>query len=96
MGHERAHAECVGQGDGLEVVGFGQFTPHGIALRRNVAEEAQGIRLVTTFLSLTGMRQHTLGEGVRLLQAASQHLRLPQGEPTERLMDHRFRCSCLL
>ena len=34
---------------------------------------------------LTGERQRTLGQGVRLLQAARQQLRLPQGETTERL-----------
>ena len=44
----------------------------------------------------TGERQRTLGEGVRLLQAAGQHLRLPQGETTERLIDYRFRCNGLL
>ena len=37
------------------------------------------------------MRQRALGEGVRLLQAASQHLRLPQGETTERLVVYSFR-----
>ena len=45
---------------------------------------------------LTGERQCVLGEGVRLLQAAGQQMRLPQGETTERLMDYRFPCSALL
>ena len=75
---ERAHAEFLGQGEGLVVVGFSLRTLGGIAPRRNVAEEAQGIRLVAAFLVLTGMRQRTLGEGMRLLQAAGQQLRLPQ------------------
>ena len=47
------------------------------------------------FLVLTGERQRALGEGVRLLQAASQQLRLPQGETTERLKVDHFRCSRL-
>ena len=55
-------------------------------MRRNVTEEAQGIRLVAAFLVRTGERQRLLGEGVRLLQAAGQQLRLPQGETTERLI----------
>ena len=55
-------------------------------MRGDLAEEAEGIRLIAAFLVLTGERQRTLGEGVRLLQAASQHLRLPQGETTERLI----------
>ena len=72
------------------VVGFGLLDLRGIAPRRNVAEEAQGIRLVAAFLVLTGERQRPLGEGVRLLQAASQQLRLPQGETTERLIVYSF------
>src|SRR5262245_25048532 len=39
---------------------------------------------------LTGECQCLLGEGVRLLQAASQHLRLSQGEVTERLLVYSF------
>ena len=90
VGHERAHAELLGQGEGLAVVGFGLIALRRLAPRRNVAEEAQGIRLVTSFLVRTGERQRTLGEGVRLLQAAGQQLRLPQGETTERLIDLPF------
>ena len=85
VGLERAHAEFVGQGEGLAVVGFGLLALRGLTLRRNVAEEAQGIRLVAAFLVRTGERQRPLGEGVRLLQAAGQQMRLPQREMTERL-----------
>ena len=90
VGLERAHAEFLGQGEGLAVVGFGLLDLRRLAPRRNVAEEAQGIRLVATFLVLTGERQRPLGEGVRLLQVASQQLRLPQGETTERLKVYSF------
>ena len=90
VGLERAHAEFLGQGEGLLVVGFGLLALRRLALRRNLAEEAQGIRLVAAFLVLTGKRQRALGEGVRLLQAAGQQLRLPQGETTERLIDRPF------
>ena len=37
------------------------------------------------------MRQHALGEGLRLLLPADEHLRLPQGKATERLLDGYFR-----
>ena len=87
---ERAHAELVGQGEGLLVVVFGRVALRRLTPRRNVAEEAQGIRLVAPFLVLMGERQRTLGEGVRLLQAAGQQLRLPQGEATERLIDQPY------
>jgi hypothetical protein len=46
----------------------------GSAMRGNLAEEAQGIRLVATFLVRTGVGQRLLGEGVCLLQATSQQL----------------------
>ena len=52
-------------------MGYGGLTLQGLAPRRNVAEEAQGIRLVATFLVRTGNRQRLLGEDVRLLQVAS-------------------------
>ncbi len=47
---ERAHAQRLGQGQGLAVVGFGLIGFRGLALRCNVAEEAQGTRLLTPFL----------------------------------------------
>ena len=86
VGLERAHAEFVGQGQGLAVVGFGQLVLRGLTSRRDVAEEAQGIRLGTPCLVCTGMRQRTLGEDVRIRQTAAQRLRLPQGETPERLI----------
>src|SRR4029450_2336362 len=56
VGLEGAHAEFLGQGEGLAVVGFGWLTLWGIAMRCNVAKEVQGICLVATFLVLAGMR----------------------------------------
>ena len=82
VGLERAHAEFLGQGEGLAVVIFSLIALRRLAPRRDLAQEAQGIRLVAAFLALTGERQRALGEGVCLLQAAGQHLRLPQGETT--------------
>src|SRR4029453_15789291 len=87
---ERTYAEFVRQGEGFSVVGGSFFDFRGIAMGGNVAEEAQGIRLVAAFLVLTGERQRTLGEGVRLLQAPGQQLRPPEGETTERLKGYRF------
>ena len=53
-----------------------------LAVRSDLAEEAEGIRLVAAFLVLTGMRQRPLGECV---PAAGRQMRLPQGETTETL-----------
>jgi hypothetical protein len=71
VSHERTHAQFFSQGEGLAVVGFGQRALRRLAPRRNVAEEAQGIRLVAPFLVRTGKRQCTLGEGMRLFQITS-------------------------
>jgi hypothetical protein len=60
MGLEWAHAECLGQGEGLTVVGLGYGSVWWIAPRRNVTQEAQGIRLGAPQLAL-------MGEGLRLL-----------------------------
>jgi hypothetical protein len=76
-------------------VGLGQRALRRCALRGDVAEEAQGIRLVAPFLVLTGMYQRPLGESMRILQATSQPLRLPQGETTERLQASHGRCHGL-
>jgi hypothetical protein len=61
----------------------------------DITKETQGIRLMAAFLARTGERQRLLGEGLRLLQAAGQHLRFPQGEMTEHLHDAHFHCSRL-
>jgi hypothetical protein len=93
---ERAHPQFVGQSEGLSVVIFGRLGLQGIAMRGDLAEEAQGIRLVATFLVRTGERQRTLGKGVRLLQVASQQMCLPQRETTVRFEVRALRRSALL
>jgi hypothetical protein len=72
-------------------VGFGQRAVRTLAPRRNLAEEAQGIRLVAAFLVRTGMRP--LGEDVCVLQAISQQLCFPQGETTVHLIAPHISCS---
>jgi outer membrane protein TolC len=71
VGLERAHAELLSQGESLAVMHFSRLHLRGIAMGGDLAEKAQGIRLITTFLALAAMRQCTLGEGVRLFQAAA-------------------------
>ena len=50
VGLEWAHAQLLGQGEGLPVVGFSLCALRG-SRSRNVAEEPQGIRLVAPFLA---------------------------------------------
>ena len=77
MGLERAHAEFLGQGEGLAVGGLGLCSLGRLTSCCNVSEEVEGICLITSFLVLTGMRQSPLSVGVRFLQTASKHLCLP-------------------
>src|SRR5262245_15265278 len=72
VGLERAHAEICGQGKSLAVVFSRMLALWRLTLRRNLAEEAQGIRLVATFLVHLGMHQRPLCKNLRLLQAAGQ------------------------
>jgi hypothetical protein len=48
VGLEWAHAQLLGQGDGLAVMGLRFLDPSGIAMRSDVAEETVGMRLVAT------------------------------------------------
>jgi hypothetical protein len=77
VGHERAHAEVFGQGEGLAVVIFDLSARRRLAPRRNLTEEAQGIGLVAVFLVLAGDRQRAPGEGERVLYVTGQQMCLP-------------------
>ena len=69
MGLERAHAEFLGQGEGLAVVRFGQCALQGIAMRCNIAEEPQGPRLASPLLVRVGEIKGTIGQRDRILYA---------------------------
>ena len=45
VGLERAHAQFVGQGESLLVVGFGRRHVWRVPMHGNLAEEPQGLRL---------------------------------------------------
>jgi hypothetical protein len=80
---ERAHAQFLGQGEGLLVAGFGLIALWRLTSCRNLAEEAQSIGLVAAFLVFLGECQCALGEGLCLLQTAIPQIRLPQGETSQ-------------
>ena len=88
VGLERAHAQFLREGEGLAVAGFGLFDLLGMAMQRNLAEEAQRIRLITSFLVGTGKIEGTGGKRARLLQAAGAQMRLAQGGEPKRLGTH--------
>ena len=64
---QRAHADRLGQGEGLAVVIFGHLDLRGRALGRDVAEESQGIRLIALLLLGSCDLEGLLAELHRLL-----------------------------
>ena len=82
---EWAHAQLLGEGQGLLVVGCSLFDFCGVTMCGNLAEEAQDICLMAAFLVGTGMLAGTDGKGARLLQAAGVQMRLAQGEEQRHL-----------
>ena len=67
MGLKRAHADRLGQGEGLAVVIFSRLDLRGSALGRDVAEESQGIRLIAPLLLGSCDLEGLLAELHRLL-----------------------------
>ena len=54
VGHKRAHAQLLGQGQGLLVVCFGLLGIGGIGVGMDSAKLVQRMRLVSVFLLLPG------------------------------------------
>src|SRR5262249_54590570 len=61
VGHERAHAQLLGEGQGLLVVGFGLCGIWGIAVGLDDAKLVQRLRLAPTFLLLPGQVERLAG-----------------------------------
>ena len=97
VGRERAHAQFSLRGRGPAGSRFRPArTLRRLAMRGDLAEEAQGIGLVAMFLVRRASVSACSARVLRLLQTASQHLRLPQGATTERLNLYYSRCHGML
>ena len=72
MGHERAHAQFLGQGQGLLVVGFGLRDIGGVGVGLDDAKLVQRERLVPAFLVLPGQVERLAGVLPGLLAASRQ------------------------
>src|SRR5262245_8286216 len=59
---EGAHAQLLGQGEGLAVGGCGQLKREGSTLRVDDAEQPQGPRLLASQVLLRSMCEGTFGE----------------------------------
>ena len=72
VGLEWAHAECLGQGQGMPVGGCGWLDIRRVAMRRNLAEEPQGVGFVAPFLVRPSECESALRLGARLVQPAGE------------------------
>ena len=88
VGLERAHAEFLGQGEGLPVVMFGRLDLRGVLMGGDLPEEPQGPRLVAPLLMGTGEVEGTPSELDRLLHAAGQQIGLAHIAHPQRLTAH--------
>jgi hypothetical protein len=78
VGQEWTHPQFVSQDESLAVEGFGLLDCGGSTMCSNLAEEAQGIRLVATFLVRLGMRQRSFGKSMRLLRRPASRCASPR------------------
>jgi hypothetical protein len=72
VGHERAHAQLLGQGQGLLVVGFGRRGIGGIGVGLDSAKLVQRERLVPACLLLPGQVEGLAGVLPGLVVASRQ------------------------
>ena len=86
---EWAHAQFLGQRQGLAVGRFSQDGICRLALGHNVPEEVQGIGFVASFLMSLGQRQGVLRLGVCCIEMASLEIRLSEPDDPERLRLHQ-------
>jgi len=72
---ERSHTEFLSQGEGLPVMVFGAADFWGIVMRANIAEEAEGPRLVPPFVVLTSNLKGTLSQPPGFIRSTGQQIR---------------------
>jgi hypothetical protein len=68
VGYERAHTKFLGQSQGLAIVLFAWLGLQRLTMCGNLAEEAQGIGFIATFLVSSRELQPTLRLRIRLVQ----------------------------
>ncbi len=85
MGLEWAHAQLVGQGQGLTVRDFGFLDIRVIAMRGDLAEESVDPRLVSPFLVRSGDIEGTLRALDCILRSLGEYIGLTETSELERM-----------
>jgi len=76
VGGERAHPQLLGEREGVTVVGLGVF--RGIAAGGDLAEEPEGVHLVTSLTALAGKGQRAAGAFESVVEAVGEDVRFAQ------------------
>ena len=85
MGLEWAHAQLVGQGQGLTVRDFGLLDIRWIAMRGDLAEESENPRLVSPFFVRSGEIEGTLRALDCILRSLGKYIGLTEPGDLERM-----------
>ena len=86
VGHERAHLELGGQGHRLIVVRRGRRHVGAGMVRGDVAEQAEGPRLVAAFTAPASERHGAVGAGTGVLDLVREQIRLAELLDAERVV----------
>jgi hypothetical protein len=78
VGGEGMHAELVGQGESLPVVAFGLRNVDGTLMRGNLAEEAEGPRLVAALAALVSYGSGSPGEFESVIESVGEYVHFTQ------------------
>src|SRR4029453_10567587 len=87
-GQERRNAECLGHGESLAEVGFGQLGLGGLTLCGDLTEETGCMCLVAAFCLSVEEFEETPGQCARLVHATDEEQGLAQLGEHKRLEDH--------
>src|SRR6266511_3924470 len=85
MRYKRAYAEFFGEGESLAIVVFRLSNIKGIFARRDLAEESESVRLVSSLFVLTGETEGTLCGGTGIRFPPGQQIRFAQPDGPQRL-----------
>jgi hypothetical protein len=82
---ERAHPELFSEGESLAIVVFRLSNIRGIFVRRDLAEESESVRLVSSLFVLTGETEGALCGGTGIRFPPGQQIGFAQPEGPQRL-----------
>jgi len=86
VGLEGAHAKLTGQRLGLKIATFGGLEAGGIGVGGDLAQEAEGPRLMAAFTTPTSEHHGAVGAGPGVLDLVREQIRLAKLPDAKRLV----------